>query len=59
MLYSDFLENTELGTEKLPPHSKEDQNDLREEMVEIHSIDSEWVVGFTSLASGCRRRSCV
>lgn len=42
MPYSDFLENTEPGVEALPQLSKEDQDDLRDDIAELHAIEGVW-----------------
>jgi uncharacterized phage-associated protein len=42
MPYSDFLENPEAGVEILPALSREDQDDLREEIAELHAIEGVW-----------------
>lgn len=42
MSYSDFLENPPAGTDKLPPLSQEEQEDLREQLAELHSVESLW-----------------
>jgi hypothetical protein len=42
MPYSDFLENTEPGVEVLPALSIEDQDDLREDIAELHAIEGVW-----------------
>lgn len=42
MPYSDFLENPESGVEDLLPLSVEEQQDLKEEISELHAIESVW-----------------
>ncbi len=42
MHYSDFLQNPEAGVDKLPPLSAEDAEDLREELAEMHAVESIW-----------------
>mgnify|MGYP001817648078 CR=1 FL=1 len=42
MHYTDFLENPAEGVDRLPPLSEEDRNDLREQLEELHSIESIW-----------------
>jgi len=42
MPYSDFLENPEFGVELLEPLTPEDQEDLKEEIAELHAIESVW-----------------
>ena len=42
MRYTDFLENAPQGVDPLPPLSPEQQSDLREQLEELHSIESIW-----------------
>ena len=42
MLYSDFLENPESGVENLESLTHEDQEDLKEEIADLHAIESVW-----------------
>ncbi len=42
MHYSDFLQNPEASVDKLPPLSAEDAEDLRDELAEMHAIESIW-----------------
>jgi len=42
MPYSDFLENPKPGVEPLEPLTTEDQEDLKEELSELHTFESVW-----------------
>ena len=42
MPYSDFFENPEPGVDPMPELSVEDQQDLKEEIAELHAIESVW-----------------
>jgi len=42
MRYSDFLQNPAPGVDALPPLSEEEQEDLRQQLEELHSIESLW-----------------
>jgi uncharacterized phage-associated protein len=42
MPYSDFLENPATSVDPLPPLAVEDQSDLRDEIAELHAIESVW-----------------
>jgi len=42
MRYPDFLENPPEGTDKLPPLTPEEQEDLRAQLEELHAVESLW-----------------
>ncbi len=42
MPYGDFLMNPPEGKDPLPPLSKEQQDDLHEELEELHAIETIW-----------------
>ena len=42
MRYSDFLENPPEGSDKLPSLTKAEQDDLREQLEELHIVESLW-----------------
>jgi len=42
MHYSDFLENPPVNIDKLPALSAQDQSDLKEQLDELHAIESIW-----------------
>ncbi|MDA0767606.1 MAG: Panacea domain-containing protein [Verrucomicrobia bacterium] len=42
MYYSDFLQNPEEGVDKAPALKEEDIADLREELAELHAVETLW-----------------
>ncbi|GAA5484594.1 Panacea domain-containing protein [Haloferula sargassicola] len=42
MAYGDFFENPPEGVDQLPPLSPDEQADLREQLEELHSVESLW-----------------
>ncbi len=42
MAYGDFFENPPAGVDRLPPLSPDEQADLREQLDELHSVESLW-----------------
>lgn len=42
MRYTDFLKNPPAGVDPLPPLSEEEQEDLHQQLEELHSIESLW-----------------